>query len=133
VDAPGRLVIDATCAVDGPLEQVAVRATIEALQQAQALAREPRLQAAELCWITRGAVAAGADEPPAGLAHAGLWGLVRSLRSERPERVIRLIDVDAPTNEHVRVALAGKHEPELVVRGDRIAAARLVRVESSPA
>ncbi|WP_434419050.1 type I polyketide synthase [Nannocystis pusilla] len=132
-DAPGRLVIDATGPVHGPLEQIAMRATIEALQQAQALLREPRLQATELCWVTRGAVSASADDSPTGLAHAGLWGLVRSLRSERPERAIRLIDVDAPSNEHVRAALAGKHEPELVVRGDRIAAARLVRVPSPAA
>ncbi|XWX09183.1 type I polyketide synthase [Nannocystis pusilla] len=113
--------------VDGELEQAVLSETTRALQQAQALVREPRLQATALCWVTRRAVAAGPDDSPEDLAHAGLWGFVRSLRSEQPERAIRLIDVDAPAEERVRVALACADEPELVLRGDHLLAPRLVR------
>lgn len=42
---------------------------------------------------TRNAVATRDDEPVCGLAAAAVWGLVRSIQSENPDRII-LLDLD---------------------------------------
>uniref|UniRef100_UPI00262EA19B type I polyketide synthase n=1 Tax=uncultured Streptomyces sp. TaxID=174707 RepID=UPI00262EA19B len=78
---------------------------------------------ATLVVLTRGAVAAepGDDLPdPAG---AAVRGLLRSVQSENPGRVL-LVDVDAdPWEALLRTPDAG--EPDLAVRGGRLYAARL--------
>ncbi|MGN9796460.1 polyketide synthase dehydratase domain-containing protein, partial [Streptomyces sp. OZ13] len=78
-----RLVIDARN-WSGSVTEVAGRGLAE-LQQA--LADEA---VSEIVLVTCGAV--GEDATDVG--QASLWGLVRSARSEHPERVIRLIDTD---------------------------------------
>ena len=50
-------------------------------------------------WLTSGAVATGPEEGVSGLSRAALWGLVRSARTEHPERQLQLLDVDAPLSE----------------------------------
>ncbi|MGQ5641017.1 MULTISPECIES: SpnB-like Rossmann fold domain-containing protein, partial [unclassified Streptomyces] len=60
------------------------------------------------------------------LAHAPVWGLIRAVRGEYPERAVRLVDADVPERD-VERALAVAAEPELIVRDGEIRAARLVR------
>ncbi len=107
----------------------AVRAaTHRALALLRAWLTEERFADSRLVFITRGAVAAtpGADVPD--LAHAAVWGLVRSAQSENPGRfvLVDLVDLD----EHEESALAlptalALDEPQLVVRQGDIAVARL--------
>ncbi|MGN9796444.1 type I polyketide synthase, partial [Streptomyces sp. OZ13] len=112
-----RLVIDAR-GWSGSVTEVAARGLAE-LQQA--LADEA---VSEIVLVTCGAV--GEDATDVG--QASLWGLVRSARSEHPERVIRLIDTDT---QDLTSALQVADEPELTVRAGQILAARLVRVSTS--
>ncbi|QDQ14834.1 type I polyketide synthase [Streptomyces spectabilis] len=88
---------------------------------------EPRLTAARLAVVTRGAVATAADERITDLAAAALWGLVRSAQSEHPGR-LALADVDgAPASvAALRTALAGD-EPHIALRAGRTLVPRLAR------
>ncbi|MGN9796432.1 amino acid adenylation domain-containing protein, partial [Streptomyces sp. OZ13] len=110
-----RLVIDARN-WSGSVTEVAARGLAE-LQQALAG------DTVEIVLVTRGAV--GEDATDVG--QASLWGLVRSARSEHPERVIRLIDTDT---QDLTSALRVADEPELTVRAGQILAARLVRTSA---
>ncbi|MEV6173469.1 type I polyketide synthase [Streptomyces sp. NPDC051954] len=122
---PGRVVVDATAAGAGALESAA-----GALELARDLLAEPRLERTELVWVTRGAVDAG-DGRIGDLTHAPLWGLVRAVRGEFPDRSIRLVDVDELSGEEVERALAVAGEPELVVRDGEIRVTRLVRADAA--
>ncbi|CDR03855.1 modular polyketide synthase [Streptomyces iranensis] len=114
------------CAPDPQGVADAVRAaTHRALALLRAWLTEDRFADSRLVFITRGAVAAapGADVPD--LAHAAVWGLVRSAQSENPGRFV-LVDLD----EHEESALAlptalALDEPQLAVRQGGIAVARL--------
>ncbi|MFE3553307.1 type I polyketide synthase [Streptomyces sp. NPDC059193] len=126
-DTPDRLLVDATSLVGA----TALDEATAGLELLQRLLAEPRLEQTELIWLTRGAV--HADGPVRDLVRAGLWGLLRTARSEHADRVIRLVDIDAdPTAVAADVALALSitGEPELAVRGGEIRVARLVRAES---
>ncbi|XXT63554.1 SDR family NAD(P)-dependent oxidoreductase [Sorangium sp. So ce590] len=132
--APVRVVVDVT---DSAPSQLAVAASShEAARQAlsllQAWVSEPRLEGVELVWVTRDAVSAGPGDGVQDLAHAPLWGLVRTARNEHPERRLRLIDVgtEAVDGELLARALAMATEPELALRGGAALAARLVRVQA---
>ncbi|APU15491.1 type I polyketide synthase [Actinoalloteichus fjordicus] len=77
--------------------------------------------------VTRGAVAVSSDEVP-DLAGAAVWGLVRSAQSEHPDRIV-LVDGTADDELDVEL-LAATGEPQLVVRGRDVFAARLQRVSA---
>ncbi|MEU0082461.1 type I polyketide synthase [Micromonospora tulbaghiae] len=129
-EVPGRLVVDATVGGAGALESAA-----GALELARDLLADARLERAELVWVTRGAVDAG-EGRIGDLDRAGVWGVVRAVRGEFPDRSIRLVDVDDVgelSGGEVERALAVAGEPELVVRGGEIRAARLVRVDAAAA
>ncbi|WTH66225.1 acyltransferase domain-containing protein (plasmid) [Streptomyces sp. NBC_01546] len=126
-DAPDRLLVDATRLI-GTTALAEATAGLELLQR---LLAEPRLERTELIWLTRGAV--HADGPVRDLVRAGLWGLLRTARSEHADRVIRLVDIDAEPSAvaaDVARALSVTGEPELAVRGGEIRVARLVRAET---
>ncbi|NYV76386.1 type I polyketide synthase, partial [Streptomyces sp. UH6] len=73
--------------------------------------------------VTRGAVAIdGGDVPDPGAA--GVWGLVRSVQSEYPGRVV-LVDTDGSVRD--LASLARLDEPQLAVRDGVPYAARLTR------
>ncbi|GLY91996.1 type I polyketide synthase [Actinoallomurus iriomotensis] len=55
---------------------------------------EEKLSTRPLVVLTSGAVASRPDEDVPDLAHAPLWGLVRTLRAEHPEWPVLLADVD---------------------------------------
>ncbi|WP_460444117.1 type I polyketide synthase, partial [Amycolatopsis cihanbeyliensis] len=81
-------------------------------------------EGARLVFLTRGALS-GQDP-----AAAAVWGLVRTAQAERPG-CFGLVDLDpeggAPPPEILDPA-----EPQLIVRGGRVLAARLARVTGSP-
>ena len=123
---PERVIVDALPTADGNEEEVpraAQRATAEALRQLQELLSEPRLATAPVVFVTRSAIGTGPDDRVRDLAHAPLWGLVRSARSEHPDRKLRLVDLDAGdaiTREVLAAsALALDSEPELAQREER--------------
>ncbi|MGY3339631.1 acyl transferase domain-containing protein/acyl carrier protein [Streptomyces filamentosus] len=91
------------------------------------LLADERLAAARVVVVTEGAVAATGDDASADLTHAPLWGLVRSVREEYPDRVA-LVDVEPGAGGDDRLAAAvALGVPEVAVRGDRLLVPRLVQ------
>ncbi|XXU74684.1 SDR family NAD(P)-dependent oxidoreductase [Sorangium sp. So ce1151] len=137
-ELPRRWIVDATAsrargARGGVVvAQAAQRAAIEALNVLRRVLAEPRLESTELIWLTREAVSVTGSEQELDLEHAPVWGLLRSARSEHPERVLRLLDVGAQPldRESMERALVSR-EPELVLREDGLLATRLVRVTAA--
>ncbi|MEY9969374.1 acyl transferase domain-containing protein/NADPH:quinone reductase-like Zn-dependent oxidoreductase/acyl carrier protein [Streptacidiphilus sp. MAP12-16] len=119
---------------EAPHSADAVRgATHRALALAQAWLADDRFAAARLVLVTRGAVAALAGEDNADLAHASVWGLIRSAQSENPERFVLLdLDDDAGSYAVLPDALA-TGEPELAVRRGDCYVPRLVRIPTDAA
>ncbi|MGW3944430.1 acyltransferase domain-containing protein, partial [Streptomyces phaeochromogenes] len=78
-----------------------------------ALLADERLAATTLVVTTRGAVAAGSGDDVSDLAHAPVWGLLRSAQSEHPGRVV-LVDGDTPIPLLARAVHSG--EPQVAVR-----------------
>ncbi|HEU5470906.1 MAG TPA: beta-ketoacyl synthase N-terminal-like domain-containing protein, partial [Actinophytocola sp.] len=89
------------------------------------LAAEP-LSTARLVLITRQAVATRPDDD-ADLAHAAVWGLVRTAQSEHPHR-FTLVDLDAEPAGLPAAALGG--EPQVAVRDGQLLVPRLTRTGS---
>nr|WP_264086255.1 type I polyketide synthase [Streptomyces marincola] len=135
---------------DSPAE--AAHATVRrTLRLIQAFLADEALDDARLLLVTERAIAARPDEDVADLAVAPVWGLVRSVQSEHPGRVV-VIDTDAgpdavpgaevvpgaeivpdteaDTARDTRTLLAAAlatGEPQLAVRDGRLHAPRLVR------
>ncbi|MFE7619798.1 SDR family NAD(P)-dependent oxidoreductase, partial [Streptomyces sp. NPDC057496] len=150
IEPPGRVVVDTTGnatsntmgnatgeAADNAIDD-ALGATADALVTAQRLLAEPRLENAEFVWVTRSAVDAG--DGIGDLVRAPLWGLLRAVRAEHPERVIQLVDLDANTNANPDTDTDTDtntevpflvDEPEVVVRGGRVRVGRLVRAAAT--
>ncbi|WP_143645364.1 type I polyketide synthase, partial [Streptomyces antioxidans] len=103
------------------------RATVQALSLLQQWLADDRFTDSRLVLLTSGAVAAGVDEPVDDLAHAAVWGLVRSAESENPGRFV-LVDVDGTADSLTAVpdALASA-EPQVAVRDGVLRAPRLAR------
>ncbi|MER7057888.1 SDR family NAD(P)-dependent oxidoreductase [Streptomyces sp. NPDC000351] len=92
------------------------------------LAAGDRLAGTTLALITRGAVAAGADEQVVDPVGATVWGLIRSAQSEEPGRFV-LLDVDRPdTLKGTTLAAAlACGESQTAVRGGAVRVPRLAR------
>ncbi|RBQ20835.1 3-ketoacyl-ACP reductase [Spongiactinospora rosea] len=102
----------------------AVRQTLAyVLAVTQEWLADERYAAARLVIATRGAVAARPGESPADLAHAAVWGLLRSAQTEHPDRFV-LADLDDLTAVEIAASAA---EPELAVREGRVLVPRLTR------
>ncbi|MDT3400564.1 type I polyketide synthase, partial [Streptomyces sp. B1866] len=71
---------------------------------------DDRFAGCRLGVLTRGAVATRPDEDVADLGGAAVWGLVRSARSENPDRIV-LVDLEAPAVE-TRGGQDGRGEPD---------------------
>ncbi|MDX3876799.1 SDR family NAD(P)-dependent oxidoreductase, partial [Streptomyces europaeiscabiei] len=122
---PGLVLVDATRPVSG--EDGAAQTAAAALTTLQGLLGEPRLASTALVWVTRRAVGDGVSD----LAHAPLWGLLRTAASEYGERSVRLVDLDAGAldAELLERAIAVEGEPEIALRDGRILVARLTRTD----
>lgn len=98
----------------------AERSAADALRTLQVCLGDARLQGAELLWITRDAVSSSPVDQVGNWARSAVWGMVRTARTEQPERVLRLIDLDSGTPDFrllARVIETGS-EPECVLRGE---------------
>ncbi|MFK3985705.1 SDR family NAD(P)-dependent oxidoreductase, partial [Micromonospora sp. NPDC050397] len=109
-------------------------ATSRVLAAIQRWIGDERLSETTLVVTTTGAVAGGPGEEPTDLAHAAVWGLVRSAQSEYPARIV-LADVDGtPASWAALPALvAAGDTAQALVRAGSVAAPRLTRVVSDPA
>ncbi|WP_394850848.1 SDR family NAD(P)-dependent oxidoreductase [Pendulispora brunnea] len=123
---PRRLTVDLRAQSGGDLPTRVHRATGELLVLLQQWLSAPRLVDTELVILTQEAVSAGTTAA-ADLEHAALWGLLRTVRNEHPDRDVRAIDLDAAlSNELLRRALEADAEPELALRGGVALTPRLV-------
>ncbi|MFD8288325.1 SDR family NAD(P)-dependent oxidoreductase [Streptomyces lavendulae] len=109
--------------------EAARAATAEVLALVRDWLAEDRLAAARLVIVTRGAVPVRAGEDVTDLAHAPLWGLLRSAQTENQDRFV-LVDLDPWEGGGTDTALAAAlatGEPQLAVRDGSLLAPRLVR------
>ncbi|MDN3358998.1 type I polyketide synthase [Actinomadura sp. DC4] len=117
-------VVVAACPPGGD-DPAAVRAvTGQVLELARAWLADGRFAGSRLAVLTRGAVAVPEDAGAGDLAHAAVWGLVRSAQSEAAGRFV-LVDADDDLSS-LPAALADD-EPQVALRGGRIHAPRLRR------
>ncbi len=81
-----------------------------------------------LVLVTRDAVAARPGDTVPNLAHAAIWGLVRTAQSENPGRFV-LVDTDGEeSSERLLTAAAAGGEPQVAVREGTTWVPRLSRV-----
>ncbi|GAA1285466.1 SDR family NAD(P)-dependent oxidoreductase [Streptomyces javensis] len=118
-----------------PLETVVREALHRALELVQNWLADARFEGSRLVIATRGAVATSADADTEDLAHAPLWGLLRSAQSENPDRFV-LMDFDSAvgTDESYRTlsAALATGEAQLAVRAGTVVVPRLAKVASDP-
>jgi acyl transferase domain-containing protein/NADP-dependent 3-hydroxy acid dehydrogenase YdfG len=97
-------------------------------------ALEESVTSVPLVVMTRGAVATHDAEPVPGLAAAAVWGLVRSIQSENPDRIV-LLDTDGREQSWAALpAAVATGEPELALRDGTALIPRLAWVsDASPA
>ncbi|WP_190113389.1 type I polyketide synthase, partial [Streptomyces cinnamoneus] len=68
---------------------------------------------------------------PGDLAHAAVWGLVRSAQSENPDRIVLVEAEDADAAIRILPAAVASGEPQLAVRGQDVLVPRLVQAAES--
>ncbi|MFD6556291.1 SDR family NAD(P)-dependent oxidoreductase, partial [Streptomyces sp. NPDC058398] len=86
------------------------------------------LAPARTVWVTRGAVATGAQDTVPALAQSVLWGLARSARAEHPHLGLTLLDLGGTDSaDALPTAVAHSGEPELALREGSLLVPRLVR------
>ncbi|MEU1806424.1 SDR family NAD(P)-dependent oxidoreductase [Streptomyces sp. NPDC019937] len=104
----------------------------QVLDTLRAWLTDERFGTARLVITTHGAIAATAEDPPADLTTAPLWGLVRAAQAEHPERILLLDLDDDPASRHaLRTAFpaaVAAGETELAVRAGTVRVPRLARV-----
>jgi mycoketide-CoA synthase len=107
-------------------------ATASGLAQLQAWLADERLASSRLLVLTRGAVAVLPDDDVHDLAHAPLWGMVRTAQREHPDRTILLVDSDGrEASRAVRPTGFAPEETELALRDGVCLAPRLVPARPS--
>jgi malonyl CoA-acyl carrier protein transacylase len=122
-----------TCtAADEPIVEAAERNSARLLSLLQDWIADESLVGTRLVVATHDAVAARDDDPAAGLAHAPVWGLVRSAQAEYPDRGLTLLDLDdqTPIADVIdRVVSSGR--PQLAARNQALLAPRLERIAAT--
>ncbi|MEU9015853.1 SDR family NAD(P)-dependent oxidoreductase, partial [Streptomyces sp. NPDC048479] len=117
----------------GGLASAAHSAAVDALELIQSWLADARFAGARLAVVTRGAVATDPDEDVEDLAHAAVWGLVRSAQAEHPGRLV-LVDLDAEDDSYRALPAAlDTDETQLAVRDGVVLAPRLARAVIAPA
>jgi acyl transferase domain-containing protein/acyl carrier protein len=106
-------------------------ATLAVLTRINAWLADEREADRTLAFVTRRAIATGANEDVEDLAHAGAWGLIATAQSERPDRRIVVIDRDdslASLGALNRALASG--EPQLALREGQARVPRLAAIGS---
>uniref|UniRef100_UPI0035711835 SDR family NAD(P)-dependent oxidoreductase n=1 Tax=Streptomyces cinerochromogenes TaxID=66422 RepID=UPI0035711835 len=122
---PGTLVLPCRQQRPDDTAGAAHAATRRVLSVLQEWLADERLAGTRLVVLTHGAVPVE-HEDVTDLAHAPVWGLIRSARAEHPGRLV-LVDVDGPDALQQLPAVLATGEPEIAVRSGRVLAPRLVR------
>ncbi|MFF3396758.1 SDR family NAD(P)-dependent oxidoreductase, partial [Streptomyces sp. NPDC002669] len=106
--------------------RITVHRTLEAVQQW--LAGEEFMRS-RLAVVTQGALATRPGEDVTDLAGAALWGLMRTVQAEEPDRfaLVDLAGPDHPADDLARVWSALDTEPQLALRSEGPLVPRLVR------
>nr|WP_073762806.1 type I polyketide synthase [Streptomyces sp. CB02923] len=123
--APGTVLMAPPAATAETVRSVHAVA-VRALEMVQSWLADDRFVASRLVFVTRGAVS-GED-----LAGAAVWGLVRSAQSEHPGR-FGLLDLDGDADVALVPRALATDEPQLLVRGGEVLAARLARAQTQQA
>jgi acyl transferase domain-containing protein/NADPH:quinone reductase-like Zn-dependent oxidoreductase/NAD(P)-dependent dehydrogenase (short-subunit alcohol dehydrogenase family)/acyl carrier protein len=136
--APDAVLSCAGTADDSTATEAAHRAAVYALALVQRWLAADRLAGLPLLVLTRGAQSTSPEEDVADLAGAAVSGLVRSVQSENPGRVI-LVDLPARTAEAdgadlvaALTAALRSGEADMAVRGQTVSARRLTRPADTP-
>ncbi|MFI5621366.1 type I polyketide synthase, partial [Streptomyces sp. NPDC051567] len=112
---------------DGGAEGVHL-ATVRALALVKEWLADEGAADSRLVLVTSGAVAALPGEDVTDLAAAPLWGLVRSVQSEHPDRLVLVdTDTDAGADDGLLAAALATGEPQLAIRAGAPYAPRLAR------
>ncbi|NKI45252.1 SDR family NAD(P)-dependent oxidoreductase [Streptomyces sp. LD120] len=129
--APQAVLVPLTAGGD-EVAEAAHEAAHRALALIQRWIAEEQLADTRLVFVTRGALAAVEGEEVPDVAHAAVWGLVRSAQSEHPGRFV-LVDLDGHPGSApaLRAALASGEE-QCAIRAGEIRVPRLARAEASP-
>ncbi|MER6129940.1 beta-ketoacyl synthase N-terminal-like domain-containing protein, partial [Streptomyces sp. NPDC001795] len=104
------------------------RTVRELTDELTGLLADPRLTGTRVAVATRGAVTAGPRETLHNIAHAPVWGLLRSLQGQHPGR-LTVVDLDeAPASLEALPAALATGEPQLALRTGVLLLPRLARV-----
>ncbi|WP_223839895.1 type I polyketide synthase [Nocardiopsis deserti] len=106
------------------------RVTKDVLASVQTMVGDERFADARLVVVTRLGVAAGKDEDVADLAHAAVWGLVRSAQTENPGRFV-LVDIDDDEALGLLPAVVDSGEDQVALREGKAYVPRLERVSGT--
>ncbi|MFD5786993.1 type I polyketide synthase [Streptomyces sp. NPDC127037] len=129
---PDDIVVLRVPGANGETTPERVRATTAAaLDLITAWLTDERYASGHLALLTRGAVDAGDGPGATDLAHAAVWGLVRSAQAEHPGR-ITLVDLDATGPEIPPREALRTEESQLAVRAGRMLVPRLAPAGSTP-
>ncbi|SDI56604.1 polyene macrolide polyketide synthase/pimaricinolide synthase PimS1, partial [Sinosporangium album] len=118
---PDVVLVPVFAEASGEVERLVHAVAARALALLQDWLRDERFSGARVVFVTRGAV--DGDD----LAGASVWGLVRSAQSEHPGRFV-LVDVADDEAFAVLPQALAADEPQVLLRGGRVLAARLARV-----
>ncbi|MFI1920516.1 type I polyketide synthase [Nocardia sp. NPDC020380] len=102
----------------------------QALELVQQYLRDEQPDGARLVIVTRNAIAVSAGED-SDITVAAVWGLLRSVQAEHPERFV-LVDIDDHEDSPAALATVGRFdEPQLAIRRGVVCAPRLAPVQSA--
>ncbi|AOR36933.1 beta-ketoacyl synthase [Streptomyces fodineus] len=101
--------------------------TAAVLERVRRWPAEEPVPGARLVLVTRGAVAATAEEVP-DPAGAAVWGLVRSAQVEWPDRFVLLDTTDSAVTDAELTAALDTGEQQLALRAGKLLVPRLARV-----
>ncbi|WP_394839492.1 type I polyketide synthase [Pendulispora rubella] len=109
-------------------------ATSHALVLLQTWVNDERLASMPLVFLTCRAMATHADEDVLDLAHAPIWGLVRTAQNEYPDLPLFLLDSDrSDASQRALFAPLDLDDKQLALRDGQLLAARLMRLRQVPA
>jgi acyl transferase domain-containing protein/acyl-CoA synthetase (AMP-forming)/AMP-acid ligase II/acyl carrier protein len=131
--APGLILVPCTApAHDADVIAATHTATATVLALLQRWLTDERFMACRLVLLTCRTVAARPGEDVADLAHAPLWGLVRTTQTEHPDRYVCLVDTDGTeaSRRVLAAALASRHS-QLALRNGTVLVPRLTRVRGA--
>ncbi|MER6342832.1 type I polyketide synthase, partial [Streptomyces tendae] len=126
-DLPGTVVLECPAVEGAPVPDAVRDRLTGVLSVLQQWVADERLASSRLVVVTRGAVAASANEP-ADVRVAPVWGLVRAAQAEHPDRFV-LADLPAGAGARELAAGLACDEPQWAIRDGAVRVPRLVRAQ----